>query len=78
MGDLYRHFPQRVVIEPQLLQVGQFPYLGAKLDYVVEGQVQTREITHLEHLRREGIITTMMVIPQEALSSSSAGSGAKH
>lgn len=52
LGDLYGYLPQRVVIEPQLLQVGQLTYLGAQLDYVVEGQVQACEITHLEHLSR--------------------------
>jgi len=48
--DLNRQFSQWVVIEPELLQIGQFTNLVAQLNNIVETQIKSDQMSHFENL----------------------------
>ena len=48
--NLFRHLSQRVIVEPQLLNILEFLNPGAQLHDVVEAEVETDQVRQFEHL----------------------------
>jgi hypothetical protein len=60
--QLQGHLPQGVVVEPQLLQVLQCPYLGTQFHQVVETQVESHQVHQGEHLWQHGIYVQLIQV----------------
>ena len=49
-GDLHWNFTQRVIIQPESLQIGQVADLGTQLDNIVVTQIKSDKVFHFENL----------------------------
>ena len=55
LGQLQWDFPERVIVEPELLQVLQCADLGTQFHQVVKAQVQSHQVDQREHLRQHRV-----------------------